>query len=128
MVTFGSFQTNAEGVALIGLYGVLKRLDLGSDLAESIDEEGTGALVFMTVELRGVGDIAPYLHDGRALTLTDAILAHGGEAASSRERFEGLSMEGNNDLIAFLNNLVLFKMEEEEGENDGESRLAAVTE
>lgn len=127
-VTFGNFETNAEGGAVVRLYSDLKRHDLGSELAESIDEGGTGASVFMTAELWGVGDTAPYLHDGRALTLTDAILAHGGDASSSRDAFEGLSMEEKNDLIAFLNNLVLFKMEEEEEDGDAETELAVIAE
>ena len=126
-VTFGNLETNARGKAVVRLYGDLRRHDLGSELAESIDEEGTGASVFMTAELWGVGDTAPYLHDGRALTLTDAILAHGGDAASSRDAFAGLSTDEKNDLIAFLNNLVLFKMEEEE-EGDTDTGLAAVAE
>lgn len=124
-VTFGNFETNADGDAVVRLYGDLKRHDLGSELAESVDEEGTGASVFMTAELWGVGDTAPYLHDGRALTLTDAILAHGGDAASTRDAFQDLSTEEKSSLIAFLNNLVLFKMEEEE---EPETDLAAVVE
>ena len=88
--------------------------DMGPGLAESIDEVGSGASVWMTKELWGVGSTAPYLHDGRATTLTEAILEHGGEAAPSRQAFEGLSATRQADLIAFLESLVLFKIEEEE--------------
>lgn len=121
-VAFGNFETDGNGGAVIRLFGDLKRHDLGAGLAESIDEEQTGASVFMTAELWGVGDTAPYLHDGRAPTLTDAILAHGGDAAASRDAFKALSTDQQSALIAFLNNLVLFKMEEEE---DG-SEVAAL--
>lgn len=120
ITAFGNFETDDKGAAVVRLFGDLKRHDLGSGLAESVDEEGTGASVFMTAELWGVGDTAPYLHDGRALTLTDAILAHGGDAAGSRDAFEELSAEVRRDLIAFLNNLVLFKMEEAEEESDAD--------
>jgi CxxC motif-containing protein (DUF1111 family) len=85
---------------------------MGPGLAEAIDEVGTGASVFLTENLWGVGSTAPYLHDGRATTLTEAILEHGGEAASSRAAFLALSSDAQKDLIAFLNNLVLFKLEE----------------
>jgi CxxC motif-containing protein (DUF1111 family) len=95
-------------------YSDLKRHDVGPLLAESIDEAGTGASVFMTRGLWGVGSTAPYLHDGRATTLTEAILFHGGEAANSRQAFIGRSTADQADLIAFLNNLVLFVIESEE--------------
>ena len=79
------------GAAQVDLYGDLKRHDMGAELAESIDEKGTGASVFLTENLWGVGSTGPYLHDGRATTLAEAIALHGGEAASSRGRFEALS-------------------------------------
>jgi CxxC motif-containing protein (DUF1111 family) len=75
---------------------------------------GTGASVFLTENLWGVGSTAPYLHDGRATTLAEAIEAHGGEAASSKAAFLDLSTDAQMDLITFLNNLVLFKTAEEE--------------
>ena len=68
----------------------------------------------MTKELWGVGSTDQYLHDGRASTLTEAILEHGGEAQKSKRKFERLSMADQSDLIAFFNNLVLFKLEVEE--------------
>jgi len=123
---FGNFETDSKGGAIIRLFSDLKRHDLGAELAESVDEEQTGASVFMTAELWGVGDTAPYLHDGRALTLTDAILAHGGDAAASREAFEALPTARQSALIAFLNNLVLFKIEEEEETEEQDAKIAAI--
>ena len=87
---------------------------MGQDLAESIDETGTGKSVWLTKELWGVGSTAPYLHDGRATTLTEAILEHGGEAAAAKESFELLALADQEALIAFLDNLILFKIPEEE--------------
>lgn len=43
--------------------------------------------MFLTEAPWGVGSTAPYLHDGRATTLTEAILEHGGAAAASRSAF-----------------------------------------
>ena len=68
-------------------------------------------MLFLTENLWGVGSTAPYLHDGRATTLTEAIPAHGGEAAASRDAFLGLPTKDQKALIAFLNDLVLFKTE-----------------
>jgi len=109
----GSLQTDSSGKAIVQLYGDLKRHYMGTGLAERIDEVGTGPATFLTENLWGVGTTAPYLHDGRATTLTEAILEHGGEAASSRNAFLALSQNQKKDVITFLNNLVLFKMEEE---------------
>ncbi len=88
---------------------------MGQDLAESIDEEGTGASVFLTENLWGVGSTAPYLHDGRATTLTEAILEHGGEAASVSCGVSRPFDARAAGLVAFSNNEVLFKLEEAEG-------------
>jgi hypothetical protein len=87
----GSFEADAEGRAVVALYGDLRCHEMGQRLAESIDETGTGRSVWITKELWGVGSTAPYLHDGRATTLTEAILDHGGEAATAKENFELLA-------------------------------------
>ena len=110
----GSLAKDSSGHAVVELFGDLKRHDMGAGLAESIDEAGTGRATFMTRGLWGVGSSAPYMHDGRATTLTEAILEHGGEAQASRNAFAGLSRIEQRALIAFLNNLVLFKMEDGE--------------
>ncbi|NNG04104.1 MAG: hypothetical protein HKM95_08380 [Inquilinus sp.] len=114
VVRLGSFEVDAAGRAVVGLYGDLRYHDMGRGLAESIDEIGTGESVWLTKELWGVGSTAPYLHDGRATTLTEAILEHGGESAASRGRFELLDLADRQALVAFLDNLVLFKIVEEE--------------
>jgi cytochrome c peroxidase len=106
----GSLTKDSRGRAQVDLFGDLKRHDMGPALAESIDEVGTGASVFMTRNLWGVGSTAPYLHDGRATTLTEAIALHGGEAQASRDRFVALGADSQKQLIAFLDNLVLFKL------------------
>ncbi len=106
----GSFDRTSSGGAAVNLFSDLKRHDLGPEVAEQIDAPpcNCGASVFLTETLWGVGGTAPYLHDGRATTLTEAIALHGGEAAASRTHFRGLSSSDRADVIAFLNNLVLF--------------------
>jgi hypothetical protein len=112
IVRLGSLVRDGSG-AIVSLYGDLRRHDMGPGLAESIDETGSGASVFLTENLWGVGSTPPYLHDGRATTLTEAILLHGGEGLGARRAFEQLSGGEQSDLIAFLDNLVLFKLPEE---------------
>ncbi len=46
-----------------------------------------------------------FLHDGRAQTLMEAILWHGGQATDSREKVRQLSTSDRNALLAFLNSL-----------------------
>jgi CxxC motif-containing protein (DUF1111 family) len=58
-----------------------------------------------TAPLWGVADSAPYLHDGRAATLEEAIEAHGGEAANAAGRFHELAPDQRVALIAFLKTL-----------------------
>jgi hypothetical protein len=103
------FEAALNGGAIVRLYSDLKWHDMGAGLAESIDEAGNGASVFITKALWGVGSTAPYLHDGRAPTLSAAILAHGGEAQSARNAFAAMSATNQNNLVEFLKNLVLYK-------------------
>jgi mono/diheme cytochrome c family protein len=110
-IRLGALEKDERGRALVRLYGDLKRHDMGPGLAERVDEVGTGASVFLTENLWGVGSTPPYLHDGRATTLTEAILAHGGEAETSRRAFESLPLDEQRALVAFLGNLVLFVAE-----------------
>jgi hypothetical protein len=105
----GTFQRDKQGHAVIELFGDLRRHDLGAGDAEEVDEVGTGASVFLTENLWGVGTTRPYMHDGRASTLTEAILEHGGEGATARQSFRNLPVKAQQNLMAFLNNLVLFK-------------------
>jgi CxxC motif-containing protein (DUF1111 family) len=55
--------------------------------------------------LWGVADSAPYLHDGRAATLKEAIQMHGGQGELSATQFEALGATDQVRLIAFLKTL-----------------------
>lgn len=52
--------------------------------------------------LWGLRESVPYLHDGRASTIEQAILLHGGEAAASAQRYRGLSPRERGQLERFL--------------------------
>jgi mono/diheme cytochrome c family protein len=109
----GNFERTRTGGAIVRLYGDLKRHDMGPGLAENVDETGHGASTWLTKELWGVGSSAEYLHDGRATTLAEAILEHGGEAEASRAAFAALPERDEASVVRFLANLVLFFPEEE---------------
>ncbi len=46
-----------------------------------------------------------FMHDGRALTIQEAIAAHGGEAAAARGRFARVSLFERFALLKFLRSL-----------------------
>jgi CxxC motif-containing protein (DUF1111 family) len=85
-----------------GFYG-----ETPPDSSEEPDSDGgsTSPSEWRTPPLWGVADSAPYLHDGRAATLAEAIKLHDGQAAPSAHRFTGLSDVQQEELIAFLNTL-----------------------
>jgi len=56
----------------------------------------------VTARLWGIADTAPYMHDGRALTLNDAILMHGGEAQSARDNYAALAEADQAKLLELL--------------------------
>ena len=59
-----------------------------------------------TPPLWGLRDSGPYLHDGRAATLEQAIALHGGEGQKTTQRFFTLSRDERSQLMTFLKSLV----------------------
>ena len=136
MFNLGALRRDGQGRGIVELFGDLKRHEMGPRLAESVNEIAGDDVTpipvnplnrhtpgtFMTENLWGVGSTPPYLHDGRATTIAEAILEHApaverhqrGEAPS-RAKYLALGVNDKKALIAFLENLVLFKTEEEEG-------------
>jgi len=99
----------------VPLYSDLKRHRMGDNLAEPFPQTTDGGqdipgTEFLTRPLWGVADTAPWMHDGRALTLTDAILMHEGpnsDADVSIEKFKDLSDDDKLALRTFLSSLRL---------------------
>ena len=63
------------------------------------------ARVFLTRPLWGLAETAPYLHDGRAPTVQEAIVFHGGEAAPARNAYLALDEKGRASIRVFLASL-----------------------
>ena len=133
-------EPHPEGGLRVALFGDLKRHDMGSSLADAqemqvVNADGSQAVdetaftvarsVFLTAELWGVGSTGPWLHDGRAGTLEEAILLHGvddpppagdparSEAQEERDTFAALSPGEREALVTFLKSLILFEEPEE---------------
>jgi CxxC motif-containing protein (DUF1111 family) len=88
----------------VTLFSDLLLHDMGS-LNDGIAQADAQPNEMKTAPLWGLRWSAPYLHDGRAPTIADAIDGHDGEAATSRNRFDKLSAAQQKQLIEFLNNL-----------------------
>jgi CxxC motif-containing protein (DUF1111 family) len=78
--------------------------DMGS-LNDGIAQSGATGQEMRTAPLWGARIRTSFLHDGRAKTLGDAILAHDGQGLAARNRFAGLSERDQADLLAYINTL-----------------------
>jgi CxxC motif-containing protein (DUF1111 family) len=90
--------------ARVALYSDLLLHNMGG-LADGIEQGGTTMYEMKTAPLWGLRGRAPYLHDGRATTVTQAIQAHDGEASASRDRFNRLAPGDVHDLLEFLRSI-----------------------
>lgn len=88
----------------VAAYTDLLLHDMGPGLAD-ICLGSASPTEFRTEPLMGLRSQISFLHDGRALTVTDAIEAHGGEASVARDRFRGLSSAERAAILAFLGSL-----------------------
>ncbi|MGH6690992.1 MAG: di-heme oxidoredictase family protein, partial [Gammaproteobacteria bacterium] len=135
-------EPHPERGAIVRPYGDLKRHRMAPHLAdpagpapsftadfEPVEVDGEPVLiaptVFLTPELWGVGNTGPWLHDGRAGTLEEAILLHGeddppavgdplrSEAQDSRDAFAALPADERQALVTFLHSLRTFSPEDD---------------
>jgi mono/diheme cytochrome c family protein len=67
---------------------------------------GAARQEWRTPPLWGLRDSAPYLHDGRAATIEQAVALHGGEAQKTAQRFFALTPEERLQVMTFLKSLV----------------------
>jgi CxxC motif-containing protein (DUF1111 family) len=74
-------------------------------IPNSPGDEGPSPSEWRTPPLWGVADSAPYLHDGRAATLEEAIRLHAGQGERSATKYGALKREEQAQLIAFLKTL-----------------------
>jgi CxxC motif-containing protein (DUF1111 family) len=80
---------------------------LGNDLVDNLKlgDSPFALTEFRTQPLWGIKNVSPYLHDGRAATLHEAIALHGGEAESIRDAYLALPDADREALIVFLEHL-----------------------
>jgi CxxC motif-containing protein (DUF1111 family) len=101
----------AQSFQLIWPYTDMLLHDMGPGLADNRPEGRATGTEWRTAPLWGIGLTKlvsghdTYLHDGRAQTLMEAILWHGGEAQAARDEVIRLSKPDRDALITFLESL-----------------------
>ena len=100
-----------QSFQLIWPYTDLLLHDMGPGLADSRPEGRATGREWRTAPLWGIGLTRTvsghtlFLHDGRARSLLEAILWHGGEAEAAKQRVVKMTREERRALIAFLESL-----------------------
>ncbi|TCJ11658.1 thiol oxidoreductase [Parasulfuritortus cantonensis] len=95
----------------IAPYSDLLLHDMGEGLADRRPDYLANGREWRTAPLWGIGlaeligERVGYLHDGRARSLLEAVLWHGGEAAPAQARFSTLPAPERSALLAFLASL-----------------------
>ena len=105
----GNYGTNPKFVPSKDNPNPLPVSDLEKESAEKEKppQFAAGALEWRTPPLWGLRDSAPYMHDGRAQNLFEAVSMHGGEGRTSAEAFEKLPMDERVQIDLFLKSLPL---------------------
>ena len=102
--------TTTDGIQ-IKPYSDLLLHDMGDDLADGRSEFLANGHEWRTPPMWGIGlyekvaGEANYLHDGRARSIEEAILWHGGEAQKSKEDFMALNKQSRTKVLDFLNSI-----------------------
>jgi CxxC motif-containing protein (DUF1111 family) len=87
------------------IYSDLLLHDMGQALSDGLTEEAAGPREFRTAPLIGLRFLPSFLHDGRAKTVTEAILAHGeadSEGRDSALAFRALPEPEQRELVKFV--------------------------
>jgi CxxC motif-containing protein (DUF1111 family) len=106
MINGGTFMIPpALGNKIIHPFGDFLLHDIGT--GDGIVQNGPDSTAnkVRTAPLWGVRTRNRLMHDGESLTLQDAILRHGGEAARVRQAYIDLSNDRTEQLLAFLRSL-----------------------
>ena len=85
--------------------------DMGAGLADNAQDFLATGTEWRTPALWGIGllntvnGFVYLMHDGRAKTVEEAILWHGGEGQNAKTKYKALSLQDRKDLIRFINTL-----------------------
>jgi CxxC motif-containing protein (DUF1111 family) len=74
-------------------------------LGDGIEQGDARGTELRTAPLWGLRVVTTLLHDGRAVTIEQAVLAHDGQARAARDRFDRQDRTARAKLLAFLRSL-----------------------
>jgi hypothetical protein len=95
-----------NGTMTVEIWSDFRRHNMGVEDCDSKNFNQIGACFFMTPPLWGIADTGPFLHDGRAKTLLDSILLHGGgDDVNSVNAFKALPADDQQKIIEFMESL-----------------------
>ncbi len=98
-----NLKKDKRGNYLIPVFTDLKRHDMGELLdTDALIQDGIPKHLWLTRKLWGFASEPPFLHHGRATLISEAILAHGGEAQTQRDAFVDLPDDQQAALLEFL--------------------------
>ncbi len=100
----------SSGVSTVHAYTDLKRHVICDKNTphfcnEKLKQDNVPTASFLTAKLWDINTSAPYGHRGDLSTITEAIIAHGGEASNSKEMFLALKSQEKESLVLFLQSL-----------------------
>ena len=87
---------------MVQIYSDLLLHDMGPGLADQFRQGSALGNEWRTTPLWKLSERSKFLHDGRALTPTDAIMAHAGQGQAARDQFLALDSARKQALLAFL--------------------------
>jgi CxxC motif-containing protein (DUF1111 family) len=94
---------SGPGTRIIRAYTDLLLHDMGPELADGFIQGAATGYEFRTAPLWRLSDRSHFLHDGRASTISEAIIAHGGQGAAASAAFQSLSAGDLQALLDYLN-------------------------
>ena len=103
-----SFRARRQGKLAVPVFSDFRRHAMGEYLEQIDAVTGEVSDEYLTRPLWGLASTAPWMHDGRATTLDEAILLHGGpgsEALSSAQAYEALGESERTAIRVYLMSL-----------------------
>ena len=105
-------EREPDGSVMVPAFTDLKRHEMGDVLNNELmmqtslaSGESVPTDQWLTRKLWGVASEPPFLHHGRALLISEAILAHGGEARASQEAYIALPGSDQAAIVEFIKSL-----------------------
>jgi hypothetical protein len=119
----GQWLPKKQAYTIRGIYSDFKYHDVGEAFYQ-MQYDGTIIRKWRTAPLWGAGTTGPYGHDGASLSLDEVIKRHAGEALASKKAYVKLGAVERAQVIAFLNNLVLYQTDQLPCDMDGDGKIS----